>query len=226
MNDFRTEQTRPGGQRPAPAPSTTTIDGLRRLMHRGLRHLPHDSTVLAVGCDQAFLSPQLAEYAADVTVLDTSAAQIGMLAPRFPEVSFLQHQPTHPLPFPRDTFDAIWCCEFLDRIFNPVRTLEEIHRVLKPGGHLCLTVPDHGRVRNVLIALFRWEQHFAPGNPRIRHFNRTMLRRMAAATGFVGLSFETAGAVRRVTGSLVPRTLMLEARKPIVPRPAGGRSRR
>jgi ubiquinone/menaquinone biosynthesis C-methylase UbiE len=225
MNNFRTENTR-GGSRAASRTDDGHGDDLRKLMHRGLRHLTHESAILAVGCDQAFLGAQLAEYAADVTVLDTSAAQIGMLAPRFREIGFLQHNPTQPLPFPRDTFDAIWCCEFLDRVFNPVTALQEMYRVMKPGGELRLTVPDHGRVRNVLIALFRWDQHFAPANPRIRHFTRTMLHRMALETGFVGISFETAGAVRRGTGGLVPRTLMLSARKPLLARAAGGRSRR
>ena len=42
---------------------------LRRFMHESLADLPRASTVLAIGCEEAFLAPQLADYSADVTVL-------------------------------------------------------------------------------------------------------------------------------------------------------------
>lgn len=60
----------------------SVIARLRHWMHDGLRPLAPDAAVLAVGCEQAFLAPQLAEYSADVTVLDTSGAQIGQFSRR------------------------------------------------------------------------------------------------------------------------------------------------
>jgi SAM-dependent methyltransferase len=182
-------------------------------MHAGLTGLPPDAPVLAVGCEQAFLVAHLAEYSTDLTLLDTDAAQIAQLAPRFPEVAFLPHDLARPLPFARDTFAAVWCCEFLDRVFDPAAALRELHRVLAPGGRLLATVPDHGAMRNVLIALFRWDHHFAPTNPRIRHFTRRTLAPLARAAGFADLQLATGGAVRRIAGQLIPRTLLLRGRK-------------
>ncbi len=189
------------------------IEDFRRCMHEGLREIKPDSTVLALGCEQAFLAAQLSEYSSDVTVLDTSAVQIAQLARRFPEISFLQHHVAQPLPFPRDTFDVVWCCEFLDRVFDPAAALREVNRVLKPGGRFLATVPDHGRMRSVLIALFRWEQHFSPANPRIRHFTRTSLERLTREAGLADVRIAKRGAVRRLAGRLVPQTLWLSARK-------------
>jgi ubiquinone/menaquinone biosynthesis C-methylase UbiE len=182
-------------------------------MHEGLHDLPHDSTILALGCDEVFLAPQLREYSFDVTVLDRSGGQVTQLARRFPDIAFLQHNPANPLPFAHDTFDAIWCCEFLDRIFDPSAALQEMHRVLAPGGRLLVTVPDHGTVRSVLIALFKWDEHFAPTNPRIRHFTRSMLVKLARRAGFEHVRTTTGGSVRPIAGSLVPRSILLEARK-------------
>lgn len=195
--------SRPAGQ----------TDHLRAWMHAGLHDLPHDSTILALGCDEVFLAPQLTEYSSDVTVLDTPGGQLTQVARRFPEIAFLRHNPAHPLPFAHDTFDAIWCCEFLDRIFDPTAALAEMHRVLNPGGRLLVTVPDHGTLRTVLIALFKWEEHFAPTNPRIRHFTRGMLAKLARRAGFEHVRTKTGGSVRRIAGSLVPRSILLDARK-------------
>ncbi|MDO8539911.1 MAG: methyltransferase domain-containing protein [Opitutaceae bacterium] len=198
--------------------ATASADYLRAWMRQGLHDLSHDSILLAVGCEQAFLAPQLAEYAADVTVLDTCAAQLAQLSRRFPEISFLRHEPSSPLPFPHGTFDAIWCGELLDRVFDPAAALRELHRVLAPGGRLLLTVPDHSAVRNVLIALFRWDEHFAPTSPRIRHFTRGTLVKLARDAGFIDIATARAGTVRRVAGELVPRSLLLAARRgPAVP---------
>jgi SAM-dependent methyltransferase len=194
-------------------PSVARTGCFRRWIHEGLRGVASDAPVLAVGCEQAFLAAHLAEYSTDATVLDTSAPQIAQLAPRFPEVAFLPHDLARPLPFPRDTFAAVWCCEFLDRVFDPGAALRELHRILAPGGRLLVTVPDHGAMRNVLIALFRWDHHFAPTNPRIRHFTSRTLAPLARAAGFANLQLATGGAVRRLAGQLVPRSLLLRGRK-------------
>lgn len=216
------------GRNSAPAPSVVTAlnavaggareavshnEHLRDWMHEGLHDLPADSAILAVGCEETFLAPQLSRYSSDVTVLDSSADQMAQLARRFPEIAFLPHQPSNALPFAHDTFDAIWCCEFLDRVFNPAAALREMHRVLAPGGRLLITVPDHGAVRNVLIALFKWEDHFSPSNPRIRHFTRTSLATLVREAGFGEIATAKGGTVRRIAGELVPRSLLLRAKK-------------
>lgn len=53
-------------------------------------------------------------------------------------------------PFDDDSFDAVLCNQVLEHVFNPEQFLSEIHRVLKPGGRLLLTVP------------FVWDEHEQP----------------------------------------------------------------
>lgn len=44
------------------------------------------------------------------------------------------------LPFEDESVDTLYCISVIEHIPEPVCTLEEIHRVLKPGGHFIVTV--------------------------------------------------------------------------------------
>src|SRR5215471_15028097 len=45
------------------------------------------------------------------------------------------------IPFPDKSFDALFCSEVLEHVFNPDDVLTEIARVLKPGAKAILTTP-------------------------------------------------------------------------------------
>ena len=46
------------------------------------------------------------------------------------------------IPYPDDNFDIVTCTETLEHLQRPEEALEEMFRVLKPGGQLVVTVPD------------------------------------------------------------------------------------
>ncbi len=54
------------------------------------------------------------------------------------------------IPFDDNTFDSAITSQVLEHVFEPDAFLKEIHRVLKPDGHLLLTVP------------FVWDEHEQP----------------------------------------------------------------
>lgn len=54
------------------------------------------------------------------------------------------------LPFADEQFDATVCFEVFEHVFNIDELLEEIRRVLKPGGSLLISTP------------FAWDEHEAP----------------------------------------------------------------
>jgi len=54
------------------------------------------------------------------------------------------------LPFANESYDWVVSFETFEHIFNLDQVLNEIHRVLKPGGHLLVTVP------------FCWGEHEVP----------------------------------------------------------------
>lgn len=54
------------------------------------------------------------------------------------------------LKFNDNTFDSILCTQVLEHVYDHHGMMKEINRVLKPGGHILLTVP------------FAWELHEEP----------------------------------------------------------------
>ncbi len=53
-------------------------------------------------------------------------------------------------PYADASFDVVLFCEIIEHLVSdPVFVLEQIHRVLKPGGSLVLTTPNVGRWENV-----------------------------------------------------------------------------
>ncbi len=54
------------------------------------------------------------------------------------------------VPFPDESFDAVFCAEVLEHVFEPDSILPELHRVLKHGGAMLVTVP------------FCWNEHEVP----------------------------------------------------------------
>jgi len=53
-------------------------------------------------------------------------------------------------PFPPESFDSILTNQVFEHVFNPTGFISEIHRVLKSGGYMLLTVP------------FSWDEHEQP----------------------------------------------------------------
>jgi SAM-dependent methyltransferase len=54
-------------------------------------------------------------------------------------------------PYPDHSFDVVVFCEIIEHlVINPLATLKEIKRVLKPNGHLILTTPNVARLENVV----------------------------------------------------------------------------
>jgi SAM-dependent methyltransferase len=76
------------------------------------------------------------------------------------------HQDATVLPFPDASFDAVTCLEALEFLPSLRQTLEEMTRVLKPGGVL-LTTNRRG-----------WESRLFPGRALTRHQMISLLERL------------------------------------------------
>jgi len=185
----------------------------RRWMAAELRDLPPDAPVIEVGCGDGSFTLDLARYSSCVTGIDISAGQIEENIRRFPGIGFRQHDVSERFPFADGEFEAVWCSEVLEHLFDPAFALREMHRILRPGGRLLVTVPYHGGLKNVLIALFKWDEHFAAHNPHIRFYTKRTLSRIVRAAGFESLRLRTCGMGVPLRDLLVPTNILLRAAK-------------
>jgi SAM-dependent methyltransferase len=86
------------------------------------------------------------------------------------------------LPFPDDTFDRIIAAEVLEHIPDDEGAIAELHRVLKPGGTIAVTIPAW-LPEKICWALS--EEYHAPHVPggHVRIYTENELRRKLRAVG-------------------------------------------
>jgi SAM-dependent methyltransferase len=171
---------------------------------------------LEVGCGNGFFSGQLAKLGCDTIGIDLSPVGIAQARLHYPAASFAAHDLTQPFPFEEATVDLVWCSEVLEHLFSPAGTVSEISRVLKPGGVFLCTVPYHGLLKNLGIALFAFEKHYDPTYPHVRFFTRRTLSRIVEEAGLSIESVSTCGSGLGFMGirDLVsPTNILLKARK-------------
>lgn len=123
--------------------------------------------VLDAGCGDGSLSGQLGDEF-KVTKMDLIGGD-GIV---------LEHDmDTMPYPFKDEQFDGVICSEVLEHLFNPQIAIAEMHRVLKSGGILLLTVPNFDSIDNVLgkgfMGLFNPTSDMSVEH--IRHYNLQVL---------------------------------------------------
>jgi SAM-dependent methyltransferase len=103
-----------------------------KLILLGLLPDGHGKKALDLGCRDQYWTRVLQSKGYEVVSVD--------LEPRHPSV--LCVDANNPLPFADKTFDLVWCTEVIEHVLKPEFTLNEIDRVLKPGGKLLLSTPN------------------------------------------------------------------------------------
>jgi 2-polyprenyl-3-methyl-5-hydroxy-6-metoxy-1,4-benzoquinol methylase len=145
--------------------------------------------------------------------------------------------------FPSDAFDVVTCWHVIEHASDPRRLLEEVRRVLRPGGWLVLATPNlEDRIFRAAYVLARGRRPplFEADERELHlfHFSAGTLRRLVASAGLdvVEVGFDRGAAAvlgkrlvngiaygwLRLTGLNWGMALELVALKPAAPGGTGG----
>lgn len=98
--------------------------------------------VLDAACGPGKYAEELIQKGARITGFDLSARMIAHARMRNPEnASFFEHDLTAPLTMcENESFDFVLCALALEYVEDWTLTIQEFHRVLKPDGHLIISI--------------------------------------------------------------------------------------
>jgi SAM-dependent methyltransferase len=140
---------------------------------------PGNSTsFLDVGCYDGTKTVILARYsgAKRICGVDFLMDRLEQAVRRGVETKAVDLNLIAPLPFDSKTFDFIFVGDVIEHVFSPDYLLEEIARLLRPGGYAILTTPNLASWRNRCVLLLGWQPfmtevstRYRVGNPRAPH---------------------------------------------------------
>lgn len=113
-----------------------------------------------------------------VEIAQQNAAQQAIANVRFQVANIYQ------LPFPDNCFDAVFAHAVMEHLQQPLSALQELHRVLKPGGVIGLRSPDWGGFiiaaanpeLEKAISYYKLLQQRNGGNPYVGRQLKSLLR--------------------------------------------------
>jgi ubiquinone/menaquinone biosynthesis C-methylase UbiE len=121
---------------------------------RGLDLHPGART-LEVGCGAGLITVALARNGYTVDALDSTMAMLQMTRNDAAHQSVLDHvrihaADVHALPFKAHTFDLVVAIGVIPWLHSERLALQEMQRVLKPGGYLLVTADNNARLNRIL----------------------------------------------------------------------------
>lgn len=115
---------------------------------------PGPLRILDLGCGEGHLTGEIKKRfpSAEVHGLDYSMAAVDFAVGEFPDIEFVLADGLNP-PYPPDYLDVVICNNIWEHVPDPLRLLEGITRILKPGGVVVISTPSRFRFGNVLRIL-------------------------------------------------------------------------
>jgi len=173
---------------------------LTRGQQRGLFELPRRREFLArhlggeprrvldVGCAGGLIALMLQRLGHRVAAVELNGPMAREARRR--GVDVVQQDLERALPFRSCSFDAVHACEIIEHLYDTKGFLEEVNRVLVPGGVLVISTPNLNSLGNRLRVLAgrslpMWGAH--PGDlhgSHVRVLNAASIRRLLEGAGF------------------------------------------
>jgi len=119
----------------------------------------HFNRMLDIGCGDGSFSLLLKNFSDEVYGIDISEDAI-RLAREKGIKAYIVDLDGEKLPFENDFFNAVFCGEVIEHLYDPDNLLDEIQRVLVPEGICVITTPNLASWLNRIVLLFGFQPYF------------------------------------------------------------------
>ncbi len=177
------------------------LDALRPLKPR---------RVLDLGAGNGALCHALLLEDYDVVGVEPDTKGVSIARQKCPQARFYQlavdDSPDQILADYPQGFDVVVSTEVIEHLYAPRRLAAFAHSVLRDGGHLLLTTPHHGYLKNLAIALVNgWDRHADPlwDGGHIKLFSHRTIKRLLEEAGFWVIHLGGVGRVPYLWKSMI-----------------------
>jgi 2-polyprenyl-3-methyl-5-hydroxy-6-metoxy-1,4-benzoquinol methylase len=160
-----------------------------------LKRVGPGERVLDVGCSEGRFAAELVHAGAEVVGIDVAAEPLRRARVRHPELDLRKVEAEGAWPLTDASFDVVWAGEVIEHVADTAGWLSEVRRVLRSGGSLLLSTPNHGRLRMLRWALAprAFGIHFNPRADHLRFYTRRTLTELLEDFGFHEVEVRSAG---------------------------------
>jgi len=95
--------------------------------------------ILSLGCAAG---RDIWHLVGDHQVCGIDFSETGVAIAREHGIEAIKGSITDPLPYEDNSFDILIAKDVIEHVLDPVSVMEEIHRVLRPDGHLVINIPN------------------------------------------------------------------------------------
>ncbi len=164
--------------------------------------------ILDIGCGNGYVASKLAEMGHSLIGVDSSPDGIDIASLAYPTLHFkvcsvYDEKLANTVG---ELVDCIISVEVVEHLFFPRKLLEQSYRILRKGGHLLVSAPYHGYLKNLALSFGNgWDRHFKVewDGGHIKFFSKRTLTRMVCDVGFEDPCFYGVGRLPWLWKSMI-----------------------
>ena len=163
--------------------------------------------VVDIGCGNGALCHELARRGCEVVGCEPNSESLRSAQRAAPGLVF--HElgvDDDPSPVGNESFDVAIATEVIEHLARPRNLPRFAGQLLRPGGHLIISTPYHGYLKNLILALTnRWDAHLNPfwDGGHIKFWSRKTLSQLLNESGFRIVRFIGAGRLPFLWKSMI-----------------------
>jgi len=163
--------------------------------------------IVDLGCGNGALCCELANRGYEVVGCEPSTESFHLAQRGAPELVF--HNlgvDDDPSVIGNESFDVAIATEVIEHLVRPFSLPRFAKALLRPGGHLIISTPYHGYLKNLILALTnKWDAHLSPfwDGGHIKFWSYKTLHQLLNESGFHIVRFIGAGRLPFLWKSMI-----------------------